>query len=143
MEELCNGIDDDCDGEADNGAECVGDEICGEDEGMCLRPCAQGECPEGFICQADRYCHPVPCEPECEEGQICQDQRCLDACIVGRDCLDGQRCENGLCVQNNSGAGGSSGPAVVPVQVVPRVVLDQPAAVVVTAVVSTHRWQNR
>ncbi|MEZ4307219.1 MAG: MopE-related protein [Polyangiaceae bacterium] len=49
--ELCNGKDDDCDGVADNMAECPGESICVE--GVCVNKCASGEfpCPRLHLCR--------------------------------------------------------------------------------------------
>lgn len=53
--EICDGLDNDCDGEADNLAECPGASKCVE--GRCVEPCATGEfpCPPGLVCE-DGYC---------------------------------------------------------------------------------------
>jgi hypothetical protein len=53
--ELCNGADDDCDGLADNEAQCPGESQC--IEGQCAPPCDEGEfpCPPGLSCEAG-YC---------------------------------------------------------------------------------------
>jgi hypothetical protein len=119
-EEICNGLDDDCDTEVDEQAECVGSEVCGH-EGLCLRPCAQGECPEGFACAQDRFCHPKLCEPLCDANQICRNEQCLNACIIGRDCAEDQQCQNGLCIAldgtgpgGGGGAGGAGGAGGIP-----------------------------
>ncbi|MEZ4375431.1 MAG: MopE-related protein [Polyangiaceae bacterium] len=86
--EICNGKDDDCDGTADNQADCPGVTEC--IEGVCVAPCGSGEfkCPGGFECR-EGYCFPLGCD--------------------GVDCPAGQECVNGLCVmQSTGGAGGGS-----------------------------------
>ena len=53
--EICDGLDNDCDGEADQAAKCPGDNLCVE--GKCAEPCASGEfpCPAGLVCE-EGYC---------------------------------------------------------------------------------------
>ena len=83
-DEICNGEDDDCDGIIDEMSTCVGAEIC--DGGRCLEPCQSGECREGYRCQSDNYCHPLPCSPECPENYRCVDQQCVIPCTVNSQC---------------------------------------------------------
>ncbi|MBV71404.1 MAG: hypothetical protein CMH52_08635 [Myxococcales bacterium] len=70
-EELCNGIDDDCDGQTDEDDPCPDNEVCFE--GECRDPCAGNEClGEGLICnRAENLCT-RPCDGvECPLGQVC------------------------------------------------------------------------
>ena len=75
--EICNGVDEDCDGQIDEGA-----------------PCAAGECVFGG-CR-------LPCEAnECRGAeQRCdlETQRCVPFC-AGVECAPEERCERGLCVE--------------------------------------------
>jgi hypothetical protein len=56
--EICNGEDDDCDGEADSPSPCPSGECM---NGTCAQPCQSGEfpCPGGLMCQQG-YCVPIP-----------------------------------------------------------------------------------
>jgi hypothetical protein len=57
-QELCNGIDDTCDGVLDEGADCPAGTACAS--GACRSPCKSAEfpCPGGLICEAG-YCVPA------------------------------------------------------------------------------------
>ena len=95
--EQCNGIDDDCNGETDEGELCPPGELCVK--GNCVPPCGTGEfrCPQTEVCVqgvcVERSCANV----ECPEGSVCRGGDCVAPCddVV---CPYGAACRNGLCV---------------------------------------------
>jgi hypothetical protein len=94
--EVCNGLDDDCDGIADDMAPCPGETVC--IEGQCVAPCDSGEfpCPNGFEC-VDGFCYPTSCDGVvCDVGEVCQNGFCVEAQGGG-----------GAGAAGGSGAGGS------------------------------------
>lgn len=115
--ELCDGLDNDCNGQVDDGALCEGDRIC--DRGRCIAPCGSGEfvcnggeiCDQGYcreaacvgvICDTGQVCSGGHCGGGCDKvvcpgGQICRVGRCVDPC-AGVMCSDGRVCKNGACV---------------------------------------------
>lgn len=122
--EMCNGLDDNCDGQVDNDAPCPADYYC--IEGGCRRLCSAGEfpCPGGYVCREYtvgenpvRVCMPTACA-NCAPGEICRDDQCVDpcagvtcgeneTCVMGecRDChtlgcTDGKICYAGRCIDN-------------------------------------------
>ncbi|MEO0321830.1 MAG: nidogen-like domain-containing protein [Myxococcota bacterium] len=96
--EVCNALDDDCDGAVDEG-----EDICGSgpsvcDRGACIDVCFEGGCPPGFGCNAEGRCIEDGCEGvECPGGQRCRAGECVDAC-VGIRCPLGQDCFAGRCL---------------------------------------------
>jgi len=98
--EVCNGIDDDCDGAVDEGEEiCGAGQVC--DRGQCVNGCWGGEfsCPVGLVCNERNVCvKPTCAEVECPEGEVCQDDGSCKAPCDGITCPLGQVCRVGLCV---------------------------------------------
>jgi len=98
--EVCNGLDDDCDGTIDEDAECPGGSQCVN--GACTNPCSSGEfgCPTGQYCK-DGWCIPDPCNPKtCPSGQICKAGLCIDPCI-NVTCGKYETCVKGACVDQS------------------------------------------
>jgi hypothetical protein len=75
--EVCDGIDNNCDGVVDVGSSCPNSEVC--HDGVCVGPCKQGEfaCPGGLTC-SDGYCMPSDCKGVvCPSGEVCQSGSCV------------------------------------------------------------------
>ena len=97
--EICDGKDNDCDGNIDNNAACAKGYIC--ISGECAPTCQEGG--EQYPCPADRYCKDGACLIKacaihpCAAGSICRDDgTCVDPCQI-RQCLAGQTCQGGVC----------------------------------------------
>jgi MYXO-CTERM domain-containing protein len=96
--ETCNAVDDDCNGQVDDGMLCGADQICSH--GACVSNCAKGEfpCAPGTACNARGECVDPACAAvDCPEGQACRGGKCVDAC-TGIVCPNGRVCLNGGCV---------------------------------------------
>jgi MYXO-CTERM domain-containing protein len=97
-EEKCNALDDNCDGQVDEGKLCSAGEVC--DRGRCVPRCGAGE----FKCSPEQVCtdrglcvEPSCADKQCPPGQVCAEGACSDAC-AGVVCPYGQLCRNGGCV---------------------------------------------
>ena len=105
--EICDGLDNDCDGNTDNAATCpLPNNVC--QSGECVVPCAGGEfpCPAGYVCQplagppAGNYCVPDPCiGVTCQPNEVCNsaDGTCRNLCM-GVMCRMGEECRLGFCL---------------------------------------------
>jgi hypothetical protein len=97
-EETCDAVDNDCDGETDEGDLCATNEICVK--GNCVFDCGGGEfiCPTGYECGNDNYCIESACvNVECELGKACRNGVCADPC-TGIVCPLDQTCVDGSCL---------------------------------------------
>jgi hypothetical protein len=126
--EKCNGVDDDCDGQVDNGATCAesgyvcdngkcvphcgpieypcfSGTSCDPTSGLCIAPtCVGVTCGAGLICQAGKC--GTPCTGVvCPAGQTCEGNACVDLC-AGVTCPSGQVCAEGACLPSCGQCGG-------------------------------------
>jgi Domain of unknown function (DUF4114) len=97
-DEACNGLDDNCSGEVDEGDDlCPKDEICVR--GRCEPKCGTGE----FRCGAEETCVEGVCieadcaKKKCDAGSVCRGGKCVAPCD-GVTCPYGQACRSGVCV---------------------------------------------
>jgi MYXO-CTERM domain-containing protein len=102
QKEICDGKDNDCDGKADDMAECPGASECVE--GTCLLPCKPGEfsCPGGTTCK-NGYCVTDTCsQVTCADTQRCVDGKCVEKC-AGIKCASHEKCapKTGQCVDDS------------------------------------------
>ena len=96
-DERCNALDDDCDGETDEGDGLCGTyEVC--DRGVCRTVCSEFGCPPGQICSTDDRCIDEGCEDvTCDPGMRCVAGSCVGACD-GIFCPVGTECRAGNCI---------------------------------------------
>ena len=112
--DVCNGLDDDCDGQTDedtcdDGNPCTGDSCPGE-EGCQNTPITGGPCEDGDVCTMADHCDSGECTGTpvlCDDGNLCTDDYCdesggcqfdfnqadcndSDPCTVADECTDGK-----------------------------------------------------
>ncbi|MFH1530553.1 MAG: hypothetical protein ABIK09_07450 [Pseudomonadota bacterium] len=124
-EELCNGADDDCDGDVDEPLEVEGDYVplcddgnlctadaCGGSDGCSHMALDGGECLDGDPCTVGDHCEAGVClgsPVTCDDGNPCTDDLCqatggcifpanTAACDDGDPCTLGDHCAEGACV---------------------------------------------
>ena len=95
--ETCNNFDDDCNGKIDDNAECPPTLTCVH--GQCVAHCVNNECPGDMICK-DTFCVD-PCNGvACKATEDCFDGVCSDLC-KDKTCKTGEVCRHGNCVPND------------------------------------------
>ena len=94
--ERCDNIDNDCNGSVDDGSGlCTGLDVCVS--GVCVPPCFEGGCNEGFQCAATGACVETSCvDIPCPAGERCSGGVCVGAC-AGVICPHAQQCIAGRC----------------------------------------------
>ena len=79
--ESCNGLDDNCDGQVDEGNPCVAGKVC--EKGTCVAACQGDEfpCPSPLVCSSDGHCVDPKCiGVVCPSGQVCSAGTCKGPC---------------------------------------------------------------
>lgn len=97
-DEVCDALDNDCDGVVDNGDLCPPDEVC--DKGRCVAACGDVlvTCAQDEVCNDAGFCVEAACaDVECESGLLCVGGECQDPCD-GVQCPEPLRCFSGRCL---------------------------------------------
>jgi MYXO-CTERM domain-containing protein len=102
--EKCDGVDNDCNGDVDEGDLCGAGSIC--DHGTCVHPCdedSEFKCVGGYKCDTDGYCKDPRCiGVKCGNDQVCIAGNCVGGCD-GVVCPHNQVCRIGKCVEPCAG----------------------------------------
>ncbi len=114
-EEICNGVDDDCDGDVDEGT-CDDENACTQDscggvDGCINTPLDEGECLDGDACTIGDHCEAGECVGtiiDCDDKNSCTEDSCNDLggcssvpiaalCDDEDPCTVGDICKEGVC----------------------------------------------
>lgn len=101
--ERCDGLDNDCNGQVDDGEGlCGARQVC--DRGVCVEQCTpELGCLPGSVCSARGACVEMACETvTCNSGSVCRGGMCREACM-GVTCPVGQSCRLGRCIDPCAG----------------------------------------
>ena len=99
---VCNGIDDDCDGVVDLDGRCGGELLCLD--GACRALCeADADCGDGETCRQGLCLGPCD-DVACSPAERCENGACIDAC-QGVQCAGHESCIRGDCVPRVCEAG--------------------------------------
>jgi hypothetical protein len=106
--EVCDGDDNDLDGEVDEGAHCPSNKVC--QGGACVCPAGTRDCDGDDACEqlgTDQHC--AGCNDACGGGQVCQGGTCVTTCGDGV-CNGSETCSNcpadcGQCPTSTCGDG--------------------------------------
>jgi hypothetical protein len=97
--EICDGQDNNCDGEVDENP----DTLCNAGftcvHGVCVKSSCgvENPCPVGYTCNSSGKCELGQCGgATCADGQVCQFGSCADPCD-GVECATGAVCSSGFC----------------------------------------------
>jgi hypothetical protein len=95
--EICNALDDDCNGTVDDGELCEQGEIC--HRGVCVPRCGTGEfrCAESLTCSEGLCVEEACVDVVCDAGLVCLGGQCVDSC-TGITCPFDRVCRNGGCI---------------------------------------------
>ena len=102
-EEVCNGVDDNCNGLIDIDGSCGDQRLCVD--GACRVLCVgDEECGVGESCRAG-LCLAVCDDVDCGAGEACVDGQCVDGCTLV-NCAGHEECRMGACVARRCVPGG-------------------------------------
>jgi MYXO-CTERM domain-containing protein len=95
--EVCDGLDNDCNGMVDDNAPCPNNQVC--DRGVCVPPCSNTEfpCAPGDTCVGGLCVEKACVGVTCDTGQTCKGGTCAGPC-TGVTCPGGRVCRVGRCV---------------------------------------------
>ncbi len=117
--ELCDGVDNNCDGAVDeatcdDGNPCTED-ACGGADG-CSNVIIEGSCSDGDLCTANDLCVAGVCQGtaiECEDDDPCTTDACVEGACIFESANDGLICDDGdACTVGESCTAGACGDGI-------------------------------